>query len=430
MTLAMFASVLYPFLITFLTGRLVLQTDLVMVARLGQTATAAFAIPLRIMVLDMIAAFSFAPVVSVMISSADNESDRARAIGRSMTVALFSGIILMFAGLALYPRLVTLVSPDAAVTNMATAAVLWLTLAIPARLMQFVGAMALHGCGRGKKLIPLSFFGLALNGLLDYMLIFFFKLGFRGAYLGTFLCSHVSLAWTLALLWRPSNGCLFLRLGENEWMSFFARTIPEMGRLTSERLQALVVLWVFSRGAGVAALSAFAVAMEFSSLLFMPAIAIMRATAVLLSPSAEKSFADLWADIQPVIIFCVTCSFFVGGAVMLSWRMLGVRVYNLSAAAMSWWHPLAMLMLIWFPLRVVDSFLRGIWQAKSQLGKLFGVDAVVQWALALPMIYFAIHFGSPLEVWLAFLAADAVTALLVFRLETDSRFSFLSANRD
>lgn len=65
--LKVFASAYGVMLFSFIASRLLLQTDLFMLSALGPDATAAFAIPVRVMFIDIIFAMALGPVVLVAI---------------------------------------------------------------------------------------------------------------------------------------------------------------------------------------------------------------------------------------------------------------------------------------------------------------------------------------------------------------------------
>src|SRR5262245_40624312 len=65
-----------PYFVRLTIGRLVLQPDVVMVAHLGTVAPAAFAIPVRIMLLAWVCASALAPLIST--HAAECEGDAAK----------------------------------------------------------------------------------------------------------------------------------------------------------------------------------------------------------------------------------------------------------------------------------------------------------------------------------------------------------------
>jgi Na+-driven multidrug efflux pump len=411
-----FIAAFTPFLISFASGRIIAQTDMIMVARFGEAATAAFSIPLRIMLLDMVVAFALAPVVSVMVGSARGEHERAATIGRAMTAGAVLAVLLTAAGLIVYPRIVSLVSNDPEIRSLATQATFWLTLAIPARLMQFTASMALHGSGRGRHLIPLNLAGVVLNALLNAALMFGAGHGFQGAYESTFACSYLTMAWSLYLLREPTRGRLFAPLPLGEAARMAARIAPEIGRLASERLHAFATLWAFSAWAGLPGLSAFAVAGEFMFILFMPAIAAMRAAAVQLAPEADRPFPALLASVAPLARSAAALSFVVGAIAVVLAGPLGVGVYNLSPEAMAWWRSFVLLMCLWLPVRAADAFQRGVWQAQGRLGSIFAVDVLAQWLISIPLLVYFLRQGSIKGAWLGLASVDIAAAAILYAL--------------
>lgn len=60
-SLSYFFDKYYPILGSFITGVIITQTNLMMITPLGERASAAFIVPIKIMFLDPIVAFALAP---------------------------------------------------------------------------------------------------------------------------------------------------------------------------------------------------------------------------------------------------------------------------------------------------------------------------------------------------------------------------------
>lgn len=416
MTLNKFLKTYWPLLVSFIGGRLILQTDLMMISTLGESATAAFAIPLRIMVLDMVAAFAFAPVVSVAVGAAATERDKGLIVRRALLLCVPMSLVLTIAGLFLYLRLIPFFTRDAAVAGMASDAVIWLTFAIPARLTMFVASMAIHGLGRGKSLFALNAAEVILNVLLNAALMFGFGFGFKGAYIGTFIISYAGLFWSLSLLkpWIFGEGPRAVL--ELRWIKeLLAPAGAEVGRIASERLAALAVLAIFSAAASTALLSAFAVAMEAQFLLLMPLVAVMRAAAVSLA-GGEARTGDPYAGLGPVLRAGLAAAVIVSVLLLGAGMSFGPRAYHLSEEAARWWYPFVVYLALCLPLKFADSLQRGAWQSRRRFDVVSLVDTIGQWVVLVPAVFIGVRLNSPWLTWGGFLAFDVCAAGALYSL--------------
>lgn len=409
-------TVFWPILLTFIGGRLVLQTDLIMVSRLGQSATAAFGIPLRIMLLDTILAFALAPVVAVLVAERREPGERAWVVRQALSLAAVLGVALVGAGLLVYPYAVRLVTADEEVVRLAQGAVFWLTLAIPLRLVDFVGGMSLHGLGRGRRVIPVKLAEIGINAALNWLLVYKLEFGFPGCYLGTLIASAVSVCWVLSILRSEIGPGPMLAVPDAAWArSTMSKAAVEFGRLVSEKTVAFLTLWIFASGqGGVARLSAFSVAMEFQMLIFMPMIALMRATAISLSAEGAKTdLGGLYRSIRGVAVPGAAACAAVGALIGVFGGRIGWHLYRLDPAAMDWWIPMTAAFAVWLPMRFLDALQRGAWQSKKLFKEITVRETAVGWIFLLPCLFVAVRAQSPWLAWGTLLAGESLVALLL-----------------
>ncbi len=137
MKLRNFIYIYFPLLLTFVIGKLIFQTDMIMLGLIDGESVAAFGIPSKIMIFDMIVAFSFAPVVSVFVASENNKEKRKEVISYSISVALIAGFILTFIGIIFYPFFIKASILDEKIYSYAKFATLLLTISIPVYRSEF-----------------------------------------------------------------------------------------------------------------------------------------------------------------------------------------------------------------------------------------------------------------------------------------------------
>lgn len=419
-------KVLFPILLSFMTGRIILQTDLIMLAPLGEVATAAFGVPSRIMLIDIIAAFAIAPVVSVMVATAKTEHEKKIAIQGSLSFSAYLSVALTLAGLIFYPAIINAVVKNNAVAEMASGAVLWLTLAIPARLLQFVGAMILFGSNRGRHLIPIFGISIFLNGVLNWLLIYRLEMGFLGSYVATFIISHLEVVWMFWLLRKDTSLRTIIQFPKFAWVSSFIKNIgAELARLISWQLLWFVILMLLSSNAHwVSRLSAYSVAMEFYFFLMMPLMAFMRCTAIFLGPHAELNGHQLYVSAKRLALLGMLVTALVSVGILIGGKYIGEMIYHLNSEAMDWWKPFIFITSVMLPLYYLNSIQRGIWQSKKQFRFLFLLEASASWGIFLPAAYVGFNTSNPWLVWGGMAIMEIVVACILFyardKLSTES----------
>jgi Na+-driven multidrug efflux pump len=149
--LSSFWKAYFAVFLSFVTNRLLLQTDILMLTPLGQAATAAFAIPGRLMIIDTIIAFALGPVVSVAVSRAITLEEKYATIKSALGLTLILSLLLVCIGLLIYPWAVDYFVVDTSTKGLATTGVLWMTVSIPIRILAFIASMSLFACQQGRQ---------------------------------------------------------------------------------------------------------------------------------------------------------------------------------------------------------------------------------------------------------------------------------------
>ena len=162
-----FYKVYLAILLSFMTSRLLFQTDILMVSPLGAIATAAFAVPGKIMIIDTIVAMGLGPVISVSVSREKNLINKNKIITSALGFTFFISILLMIIGFIIYPILNNIFIVNNEIRDFSKSAIFWMTLSIPIRMLNFVSSMCLFASGKSKSVSYIYFFTLSLNLFLN-----------------------------------------------------------------------------------------------------------------------------------------------------------------------------------------------------------------------------------------------------------------------
>ncbi len=408
---------IYPFFLTFIVGRLISQTDLIMASKISASAAAAFAIPVRVSIIDMIVAFSLAPVISVLVAEKSNRKEREHIVQMCITFTFYISLVLTMLGLVVYPMLVNALVPHTEIAMLATSAVTWLTLSIPMRLCYFSISMAIHGTGNGKFLPIVGVFNFGLNILLNYIFIYPLNFGFTGIYIATFITSIVSLVYAALILNRKSGISIRLVKLDKSWsLNFIKKQAAELSRVASDRVLSFVEIAIVASSLS-SALLAFSIGAEFLFLLYTPFVAITRGAAIEITKRTFAEFAEKYDSIR---------SHSRNGFILLSllslgllpfWREIAEQGYSIPDSSIEWWKYIFIFGIIAIPFKWVDSLQRASFQADKKIGDIAMIDIFSDWLLSIPILFIGINLDSP-KVAFSFLAITPALKVILLHLKS------------
>ncbi len=409
-------KILLPMLWSFLAAKIIVQTDVIMLAPLGTYALAAFAIPMRVMIIDIIAAFAIAPVIGVIISSAKTENKRHYIIKNAFSLSLYLSLILTGIGLVFYPQLVTHIINNFEIAFLAKNAIFWLTMAIPARLIQFVCTMIFFATKRGNYLLPIYLGSIIANGILDWLLIYFFKMGFSGSYLSTFFVSYLEVFYTLFLLRKNFSILKIFQPPNMVWVKkLFSQISSEFARLVSWQFLSFTILLLFSlKLVWVLPLSIYAVAMEFYVFLTIPLIAVMRAIAILLAKYNKINGIHLYWALKKIAFIGFILTFMISILLILSGNYFGENIYHLNKGVLSLWKSFIWLTALGLPLYFLNSLQRGVWQSQQKYQVIFLLELFLSWPISIFTVYYGLVTRNYWVLWSGTLIIELLIALFLF----------------
>lgn len=383
-----------PVLLSFASVHLILQTDLLVVARLGTLETAAWSVPQRLAVLDTVLLMALSAVSSVVVARA-RPAQRARVVRGVLTVALGVGVATALLGLMLYPWLARALVAEAAVGELAAAALLWFALAAPFRHLAAVALMALHALGEGPRIVRWKLAEVALNAGLDLLCVYALHAGFVGVFQSSGVVAALGCLWALQRLWRRLGPA---RAPRRAWLcGFLGQCRWELKRMASAQLSALAVMLLFANAGDPAQqlprFAAYAAGTALGLLLFMPCLALLRFLAFRLGglPGGQAL-----AAVQSLRRALLPWTLAAAAALYLGGDWLGRTLYGLDGA---WWSALVSLLALALPLRYLGALQRALLQAQRQFAAVTRVDAALSWGLGLPLVAAGLYLEQP---WLTF----------------------------
>jgi Na+-driven multidrug efflux pump len=392
-----------------------LQTDLMMLAPLGEVSLAAFGVPMRVMWIDLIVALALIPVASVHISSICNEEDRYRAVSNILGAAFYLSIILMFVCFFIYPKMIHFMIQDKVVAKLSQEAVFWLTLSIPIRLNMSLNQMFLFSTGSGQSVNIINLLALLANVLLNWLLIYVLSMGFQGAYIATVLVSLMQCLGGLFIMRRNIMISQIFKSNLNSVKKLFLMMSPEFLRLIAWNLMWFISLALFASYLGnVERLAAYSVFVEFQFFVTMPLVVFMRTTAIYLSKKKLIDTEEQYDYISKLAFKGLFMIILISVLLWFSCSIIGENFYKLNGDALAWWKAGMQMLALTFILLYWNALQRGVWQSRKAFKLITLLEIVFYWSLFIPGIYFGLKYSNPYLPWLGSFFAELIIGLYLW----------------
>jgi Na+-driven multidrug efflux pump len=255
---------------------------------------------------------------------------------------------------------------------------------------------------------------LPANAALNWVFIYDAALGFVGAYIATCIVSIIQLAWFLYLLACLVRGFPFSGFSW-QWLTKIALQLgAEWGRLLSWQAEGLLILILLaSKVEWLPVLSAFSVISEFSALLLMPLIALMRTSAMQIAAinPGSTTLRESWLLLKSVRAWaCVITAVFGISLIFLS-NTLGIYAYHLEAERLLWWNTFLLVYGIVLPCFAYSHLIHGCYHACGNFSRVAITQVVVTWSMFMPLVWVALHQGKPLMFFIAFALKEVLVAI-------------------
>lgn len=384
-----------------------------MISPLGAEATAAFAVPGRLMIIDAIVAFALGPVVSVAVSRESQAQQKHAVIKSSLGFTFALSLFLVGVGLWVYPLAVDYFVIDSRTKNLASDAVFWLTLSIPIRLLVFITTMCLFACEQGRRVSIIYLITLMTNAILNWLLIYQFSFGFAGSYIATVIVSAIELTWLLWLMSRLINAWPFSRFQWQWLQKIIQQAGTEWGRLVSWQAEGVVILVLLaSKIEWFPIFSAFGVISEFSALLLMPLIALMRTTAMQVAAAyPDGQLKEGWQNLKPICMLVCAITAVLGLTLVFLSRPLGLYAYHLEGERLLWWSAFILFYGLTLPMFAYNHLIRGCYQAYGKFARIAAIEIIMTWIIFIPLLWFALNQFAPFLFFSAYVVKEATVAI-------------------
>ena len=400
-------------LLSFVTSRILLQTDLIMISHMGRDFTAAFSVPSRIMIIDAIFAFALGPVVSVAINKVKDKHVRDQAIKSSLSITLLISLVLMVVGLVFYPILSSLIVNNEKILSITKEPIFWMTVSIPIRMLVFIASMILFASDKGKEVSYIYIVTIVCNYLLNIFFIDYY--GFKGVYISTLFVSLVELVWLLYLLVKLVGLFPFTTFPLKWIKDIFNKIGAEWVRLISWQGEGLVIIAILSFSIGSEYLfGIFGITSEFMALLMMPLIALMRALSMQIASRIESNNVyEAWLTISSVKKYVLIIALAISTLLFGMKNFIGIRLYSLSDLSLEIWNSFLIVFLICLPLYSYSYMQRACFQACERFSEITKFEMTITWLAAIPIILFAVEINNVILFFSAIIFKELIMLLIL-----------------
>jgi hypothetical protein len=401
----------WTFLASGSAAAVAMQIDLAMVARLGGRASGAYAILMRVTLLDLALTMAAGAVAAIAAAHAQKSGDVADAAGQICVIALALGAATAVFGFFAYPLFLKALMGAEEAGPFLGWPIIWLVGGTPLRMLANAQGFILHALGRGASVFKWRLLEIPARAAANFLFMGALGLGFAGCFLGGCLVAALSSLW----LWSQlrEHGVCKLRIPRKEFaLSFLRATFWESHRVLSPRAAMLVSLMCFSAAwfgePDIQRLDSFAAGQAFMLFLLAPLTTLTRFLAFRLS---GKSLGELMGTLAQIFRAGAPIGL-LGVFVLLAGKeWIGDSVY---AQRGPWWSMLVTALALSLPIRYVGSALRGAALAQGLFARQLLVDGVAQWLLALPLIMLGLFLNNPAIAYLSLILPEAICVLWIW----------------
>ena len=389
----------------------IMQIDLAMVARLGGRASGAYAILMRIALLDVALTIACAAVAAIALGHAQKYGETAEAIEKTCALSLALGVATAIFGFFAYPIFLDALMGNAAAAPYIGAPIVWLVAGTPFRVLSNTQGFLLHALGRGGSALTWKLVEIPVKAGANVLFMQALGFGFAGCFLASCIVSAVASLWLWSRL--EAHGARRIRVPEIAFIrSFLSGTFWEALRVLSPRAAMLFTLALFSlpwqNGANGQRLNSFAAAQTFMLFVLGPLITLTRFLAIRLP---AKAHGDWTPALAPVVRVGAPITLAAAVILLFGRDWIGAALYRQHGA---WWSVFVACLALSLPIRFVGSIVRGLTLAQSSFAELTSVDVLAQWFIAPLFILFELAVNRPEIAYQSLIWPEALAVFLIW----------------
>ncbi len=407
-----FITLALPIISEEILSTLLQYVDTAMVGQLGASATASVSLTSTVnwLIYSLFASFGIAVVA--IISTALGAKDYKKiekASSMAFTLSLLMGAVVGFTAVVLSPFIPVWMNASSEIAPQASIYFAIISLAIPFRSFIIIGSSALRAVKDSRTPMMINLASNILNIILNYLLIYTFSLGVKGAAIAT-LMSYAAGAVVMFFIWKKKEYISFkrkyLRVEKPLLKEALTITLPAAMTNTTSCLGHIVFASLVS-SMGTVIFAAHSIALSAETIFYVPGYGLRGATSTLIGISVGEKDRDKFrtTERQAVIL------------TLIMMTVTGTLLYLFARPVMGFFTPdetvieegTTILKLIAFtePLFGLMIVSEGVYYGLGETKYPFIIETIGAWGIRILFTTIAIRvFNADLRgVWLC-MAAD------------------------
>ncbi len=293
----------FPIVIEEILSTLLQYVDTAMVGRLGAEATASVSLTGTVnwLIYSLFASFGIAVVA--IISTALGARDYPKiekASSAAFSVSLAAGLVIGAAAVILSPYIPVWMNASEEIRESASSYFAIISAAIPARAFIIIGSAAMRAVKDSRTPMAINLSANLLNIVLNYLLIYTFELGVKGAAIATLL-SYAAGAVALGLIWKKkaliSYKAKYLKPEKELLSESFRICLPAAATNTTSCLGHIVFASLVS-SMGTVTFAAHSIALSAETIFYVPGYGLRGATSTLIGISVGEKDEEKFRIIE------------------------------------------------------------------------------------------------------------------------------------
>lgn len=409
----------FPTVIEQILSTLLQYVDTAMVGRLGEQATASVSITTNVTWLVNSAPTAIGTAALVLISKAYGAGDKEQVkklCRQAFILATGAGVVLSAASVALCPFIPVWMGAEPAICPTASRYFFIISLPLVFRSLSSVMGYALRAVRNTKTPMIISAAANGLNIVMNYFLIYTFKLGVEGASIASALSYALSGALMLYscyknkdLEWRITG----IRADKPLLKEYAGVGMPVLGSSVASCLGYVVFASLVS-GMGTTVFAAHSIAVTAETIFYVPGYGLRSAASTLVgnargerSVKKLKEVSRLSVALTVAVMILSGLVLYFGSTLLMSLFTPSERVIELGAA---------MLKIVAFsePFFGLMVVLEGIFYGLGRTKYAFFVETAGMWGVRILFTFFCVRVWDLglNAVWYCMIADNICKALL------------------
>ncbi len=293
----------FPIVLEEILSTLLQYVDTAMVGQLGADATASVSLTSTVnwLIYSLFSSFGIATVAIISSSlGAKDYTKIEKASSMAFSLSLIMGSVVALSAIALSPFIPVWMNAAREIREPASLYFAIISAAIPARAFIIIGSSALRAVKDSRTPMLINLSANLLNIVLNYLLIYTFSLGVKGAAIAT-LISYVCGAAALAVIWKRkkiiSYRKKYLKPEKALLKETFAICLPAAATNTTSCLGHIVFASLVS-SMGTVIFAAHSIALSAETIFYVPGYGLRGATSTLIGISVGEKDEDKFRIIE------------------------------------------------------------------------------------------------------------------------------------